>query len=77
MEQGPTYYFTRGPSGQLLSEWLNTGPTTATARDYVYVGSQLLSVITRTDLAPKQSAESRRQHLLDHAATGGQHLRDP
>jgi YD repeat-containing protein len=53
VQNGPTFYYTRGPSGQLLSEWLNTSGSTATARDYIYAGSILLGVITKTDLDPK------------------------
>jgi YD repeat-containing protein len=53
VEEGPTYYYTRGPNGQLLSEWMNTSATTATARDYIYAGGRMLSVVVKTDLQPK------------------------
>jgi hypothetical protein len=47
------YYYSRGAGGQLLSEWMNTSATTATARDYVYAGSTLLSVVTKSGLQAK------------------------
>jgi YD repeat-containing protein len=39
----PTYSV-RGPGGQLLMEWTNTSPT-ATVREYIYAGSQLIAVM--------------------------------
>ena len=42
---GVTTYYTRGPNGQLLSEWINTSPT-ATVKDYIYAGSRLIAVVT-------------------------------
>jgi hypothetical protein len=43
---GATTYAVRGPNGQLLTEWTNTSPT-ALARDHVYAGTRLLSVVSR------------------------------
>jgi YD repeat-containing protein len=40
---GVTTYFTRGPKGELLSEWINASPQ-ATVKDHIYVGARLISV---------------------------------
>jgi hypothetical protein len=40
----PVVYTSRGPNGQLLSEWTNSSP--ATVRDYIYVGGRLIGVMT-------------------------------
>jgi YD repeat-containing protein len=46
-------FFVRGPGGQLLSEWTNTGPTTAEVKDYIYAGSRLIAVQKTLTLPPK------------------------
>jgi YD repeat-containing protein len=47
-----TGYFGRGPDGRLLTEWTNASPT-ATARDYIYVGSKVIGQVTKAGLPPK------------------------
>src|SRR5687767_14759757 len=51
VDNGPTTYYVRGPNGQLLMEWLNTGPV-ATVREYIYAGSRLIAVM-KGDVPPK------------------------
>ena len=41
-----TSYFLRGANGELLTESRNPGTSSAEARDYIYAGSRLLSVVT-------------------------------
>jgi YD repeat-containing protein len=48
---GLTTIYTRGPNGQLLSEYTDTGAN-ATVKDYIYLGSRLIAVITATVPAP-------------------------
>jgi hypothetical protein len=43
---GTTYYYVRGPNGQLLSEWVNSSP--AAGRDYIYAGGRLIGVVSTT-----------------------------
>jgi YD repeat-containing protein len=47
---GKTTYATRGPNGQLLSEWEIDGATT-TIRDYIYASSRLIAVVKATSPA--------------------------
>jgi YD repeat-containing protein len=42
-----TSYYIRGPGGELLTEWSNPGTATGRARDYIYLGSRLLSAVSR------------------------------
>jgi YD repeat-containing protein len=51
IDGGTTYYYVRGPNGQLLSEWVNSSPAAA-VKDYLYAGGRLIGVATTT-AAPK------------------------
>jgi hypothetical protein len=44
---GATTYYLRGLDGELLTEWKTPGPSGVT-KDYIYAGSRLVSVISRT-----------------------------
>ena len=44
---GTTSYSVRGPSGQVLTEWVNTSPDAA-VKDYLYAGGRLIGVATTT-----------------------------
>jgi YD repeat-containing protein len=44
---GVTTYYLRGLHGELLTEWKNPG-TSGETRDYVYVGTRLISAISRS-----------------------------
>ena len=45
---GSTTYYIRGLGGELLTEWTDPGEVTGRIRDYVYLGSRLLSAVART-----------------------------
>lgn len=61
-----TSYFVRGPGGELLTEWMNPGTATGRARDYIYLGTRLLSAVARNRTddpvgdAPPPSTQSHR-----------------
>ena len=43
-----TTYFIRGPNGQVITEWTDPGTVTGRIRDYIYLGTRLLSAVSRT-----------------------------
>jgi len=45
---GSTTYYIRGPGGELLTEWTDPGTSTGIVRDYINMGSRLLSAVTKT-----------------------------
>jgi YD repeat-containing protein len=51
VDGGATTYYVRGPSGQLLMEWVNTSPV-ATVREYIYAGSRLIAIM-KGDVPPR------------------------
>jgi YD repeat-containing protein len=44
---GSTTYYIRGPHGELLTEWKDPGTAGGHIRDYIYLGSRLLSGVGR------------------------------
>jgi hypothetical protein len=44
IEGGQTTFYVRRPSGQLLTEWMNTSAPAARSRDFIYTGSRLIGV---------------------------------
>ena len=44
---GTSTYYIRGINGELLTEWKNPGTATGRVRDYIYLGSRLLSAVAK------------------------------
>ena len=44
---GSTIYYVRGAAGELLTEWKDPGTSSGRIRDYIYLGTRLVSAVAR------------------------------